>query len=128
MLDGFNFGLACSDPAERDLATRIYYRLAKIEQEMRGHKLCEGIACLDEVTFEEQYILTGLVYYPHPQHIDDLVIVIVNDLSDISPKIEMVSNADIKILLREYYHMLKEELCKHDGAQAYYWGRKRRGI
>jgi hypothetical protein len=124
MLNGFEFGLALSDPTERDLATRIYYRLSKIEQEMQGAKLTKEIANCNDAEFEEQYVLTGIVYYPHAKHIDNLVIVIIDDFSKITKAIDQIDNADVKLVLREWYCMLKEVLCTYDVAQAYYLNRK----
>ena len=125
MLNGFEFGLALSNPEERDLAKRIYHRLAKIEQEMQGAKLCESVASLDDAEFEEKYVLTGIVYYHHRQHLDNIIIVIIDDLSKITSAIDEIDNADVKLVLREWYHTLKESLCNYDVAQAYYLNRKK---
>lgn len=126
MPTGFlDFGLALSDPEERDLATRIFYQLAKIEQEIRGNFLAPSIACEDELTFEEKYVLTGLVYYPHRKHVDAVLVVLVDSLHTLTSAIDDIDNADVKILLRDWYCLLKAQLCMNEDAQAYYFSKSR---
>jgi hypothetical protein len=131
MPKGIEFGLALSDPTERNLATRIFYGLARIEQEMKGHKLVDSAYCdeegceLTEREFEEKYVLTGLIYDPHHSHVTHIIICMVDDLHDISSEIDRIDNADVKIMLRDWYILLKTDLCKNDEALAYQLNKKR---
>lgn len=114
-----DIGLA--SPEERDLCVRIAYRLAKIEQEMAGAQLAGSVACCDAETFEEEY--AHIVYYPHSTHVNNLVIVLVDDLGVISVEIDKIHTYETKKDLKDWYYKLKDVLCRNDSAQSYYFNR-----
>ena len=130
-----DFGNVCSEPQDGMLANRLAIWMAKIEEAMTGANLirtlqdCESTEYLspEEIRKRKEKAdeIEKNLYATHDSHTIQLIIFIVDDLSKLTVEIDRIQMVDVKLFLREYYYALKDDMCKNDAAQSYYWNRKR---
>ena len=112
-----------SCPIEAIKCFRINIKLARIKQAMVGHELAKNVQDCSETKFTSEY--EHLLYQPYKDHNHQLVITIIDDLAEISPKIDDVYHARPRNCLRRRYHSIKDVLCEDWRAQSYYHSIKR---